>query len=55
MVNLFFQNCECKPGILWKPKKALFPETQDVSVGGHVQNKEDYDEVFQEETYEASS
>lgn len=53
VVNLFLVNSE---GKLWIPRrtstKRIFPLCLDVSMGGHVESGESYEEAFKRETFE---
>ena len=53
VINAFIVNSE---GKLWIPRRAsdkrLFPACLDVSVGGHVESGETYDEAFKRESKE---
>ena len=53
VMNAFVRN---RAGQLWIPRrapgKALFPGALDVSVGGHVQSGESYEEAFRRECLE---
>lgn len=53
VVNAFLVN---DAGMLWiprrSPQKRIFPSCLDMSVGGHVETGETYDEAFRRETHE---